>query len=244
LKLKDAIRILGQVNAQSTAIRIAQDLDIPWEKGVSVVFNAINTDPDRVPKNISGGNDNKESAIRKWLLKYKSGKAGRASQRISNIPGTVADPIIEKIIGAKIAKLSSKDLRKITDAHRLSMSAENILGLILEEYLVENIKQYGWHCAWGETVKSVDFVHEDGRLLQIKNRSNSENSSSSSIRDGTQIERWFRIKANRVEYMWTSLNSICGTTCLSEESFIDFVKMILSDNPACLAVEPENLWDQ
>ena len=37
-----------------------------------------------------------------------------------------------------------------------------------ERPLINNLKAYGWHCAWGETVKSVDFVHEDGRLLQIK----------------------------------------------------------------------------
>jgi hypothetical protein len=42
------------------------------------------------------------------------------------------------------------------------MSAENILGLILEEYLANNFKDEGWHCAWGDTVNSVDFVNENG----------------------------------------------------------------------------------
>jgi len=122
------------------------------------------------------------------------------------------------------------------------MSAENILGLILEEYLSEKLQGDGWHCAWGETVKSVDFVHEDGRLLQIKNRSNSENSSSSTVRVGTEIEKWFRIKADRIEYMWEKLNDICGTTELSEESFVIFVQKTISDNPKCLAIEPDNPW--
>ncbi|MBQ0719855.1 MAG: SinI family restriction endonuclease [Gammaproteobacteria bacterium] len=154
----------------------------------------------------------------------------------------MADPIIEGIIGARIKKLSCDDLNKITYAHRLGMSAENILGLILEEYLSENLRGFGWHCAWGETVKSVDFVHESGRLLQIKNRSNSENSSSSAVRNGTEIEKWFRIKAGRIEYMWESLNEICGTATLSEESFVWFVRETISFNPGCLAVEPNNPW--
>lgn len=242
MKLKQAIENLGQANSIVTARQIAQRLGIQWEGGVSVVFNAISGDLDRVPGNIGGKNDNEDTVIQKWLLKYQGGIAGRASMRESNLPGTIADPIIEKMIGARITALTNEDLNKITYAHRLGMSSENILGLILEEYLAANLEQHGWHCAWGETVKSVDFVHEGGRLLQIKNRSNSENSSSSSVRDGTQIEKWFRIKADRIEYMWAALNNICDTTCLSEEAFVSFVQTTITKNPACLAVEKNNPW--
>jgi len=61
--------------------------------------------------------------------------------------------------------------------------------------LADNLIAYGWHCAWGETIRSVDFCSEDGQLLQIKNRSNSENSSSSRVREGTNIIKWFRVNA-------------------------------------------------
>ena len=243
MKLKQALKSLGRENAIILAKQMTVDLNIQWEGGVAVVFNAVVGDVERVPGNIGGKNDNQNDVIRKWLLKYQGGKDGRASQRASNPPGTVSDPVIGKIIGARISGLSEDDLNKINYAHRLGMSAENILGLILEEYLADNLEPYGWHCAWGETVKSVDFVHEDGRFLQIKNRSNSENSSSSAVRDETQIEKWFRIKADRIEYMWASLNDICGTTSLSEDSFLLFVKTTIIRNPACLAVEQENPWN-
>tara|TARA_R110001592_G_scaffold59440_7_gene180455 strand:- start:1786 stop:2523 length:738 start_codon:yes stop_codon:yes gene_type:complete len=242
LKLQHAIEKLGAKKSIATASQIAEDLNIRWDDGVAVVFSAIAGDLERVPGNIGGKNDNESSAIRKWLLKYQAGKDGRASQRKSNLPGTVSDPVIEKIIGSRISGLTEKDLNKIQYAHRLAMSAENILGLMLEEYLAVSLEFHGWHCAWGETVKSVDFVHEDGRLLQVKNRSNSENSSSSTVRNGTQIEKWFRIKADRIEYMWSSLNEICGTIELSENSFVDFVQTTLKNNPACLSVEQENPW--
>lgn len=242
MKLKQAIEQLGETASIAVARKVAQEVGVAWEGGISVVFKAVAHDPERAPANIGGNADDHESVIRKWFQKYQSGINGRASVRASNPPGTVADPIIEKIIGAKITSLSDEDLNRITYAHRLGMSAENILGLILEEYLADNLEPYGWHCAWGETVKSVDFVHESGRLLQIKNRSNSENSSSSAIRSGTQIEKWFRIKADRIEYMWAALNEICGTTSLSEESFVDFVNKVIKDNPACMAVEYENPW--
>lgn len=242
MKLTKAIQNLGKAEAIRSAKLIAEEEGIDWSVGISAVFNAVASDPERAPGNIGGKNDDEKSLIRKWLLKYQSGINGRASVRKSNLPGTIADPIIEEIIGARLDALTKIDLNKITYAHRLGMSAENILGLILEEYLSDNLVEFGWHCAWGETVKSVDFVHEDGRLLQIKNRSNSENSSSSAIRTGTEIEKWFRIRADKVEYMWESLNEICGTNSLSEEEFVSFVKNTIKGNPSCLAVEAENPW--
>ncbi|WP_194842526.1 SinI family restriction endonuclease [Endozoicomonas sp. OPT23] len=243
MKLHEAIEKLGTDEAIATAKSVAEDEKISWDIAISCVFKAVVNDPNRVPK-IGGKNDDPKAVIKKWIKKYNNGKNGRASVRQSNPPGTVADPIIEEMIGARLVKLSRNDLSKIKHAHRLSMSAENILGLILEEYLSDNLTSHGWHCAWGETVKSVDFVHEDGKLLQIKNRSNSENSSSSSVRNGTSIIKWYRIKADRVEYMWDSLNKICDTTDLSEESFSKFVKSTLTKNPDCLALESDNCWSK
>ncbi len=242
MKLKEAIKNMGENSAIATAKDIAENEGIDWEGGAKFVFSIIASDLERAPGNIGGKNDNEQDVVKKWLLKYRGGFDGRASKRVSNPPGTVADPIIEKIIGARLDNLTDEDLNKITFAHRLGMSAENILGLILEEYLSENLTENGWHCAWGETVKSVDFVNENGRLLQIKNRSNSENSSSSAVRDGTEIEKWYRIKADRVEYMWPKLNEICETYNLSEDRFVDFVKETLTSSPDCLAVEEDNPW--
>lgn len=242
MKLRDAINNLGKSYSIERAKEIAQRLEIDWGDGICFVFNVIASDIERAPSHIGGKNDDETAVIEKWIKKYIGGKDGCASKRISNLPGTVADPVVEKIIGARLNHLDQEDLLRITFAHRLGMSAENILGLMLEEYLSINLNAYGWHCAWGETVKSVDFVNEDGSLLQVKNRSNSENSSSSTVRDGTKIEKWYRIKANKVEYMWDSLNSICGTSHLNEEAFVDFVRDTIALNPKCLSIENHNPW--
>lgn len=244
MKLHQALQSLTKEQAIQIATEASTSIGLEWDSGIKYVFSAIVEDGERVPKNIGGEKDDEATVILKWVTKYKNGYEGRATQRVSNLPGTVADPIIEKIIGARITNLDDQDLESITYAHRLSMSAENILGLILEEYLSNNLIQSGWHCAWGETVKSVDFVNKDGSLLQIKNRSNSENSSSSAIRKGTEIQKWFRIKANRVEYMWGSLNEICGTSHLSEDAFSEFATSCLTANPHCLAVEKNNPWTE
>jgi hypothetical protein len=42
------------------------------------------------------------------------------------------------------------------DDNRLPMSAENILGLLLEEFLAEQLADYGWFCGWGEVIRHVD----------------------------------------------------------------------------------------
>lgn len=242
MKLREAIEKLGSTQAMSVARDIAPTLNIDWHDGVSFVLDVIAKNPDRAPGNVGGALDNEEALVEKWLKKYRNGFRGRASLRHSNPPGTVADPMIETIIEARLTQLKQPDLHQITSAHRLAMSAENILGLILEEYLAINLKTHRWLCAWGETVKSVDFVNENGELLQIKNRSNSENSSSSTVRDGTTIQRGHRIKADRVEYMWDQLNTLCNTTHLSESEFVGFAKKLIVKNPGCLAVESNNTW--
>ena len=241
MKLKDALSTASKDEIINLAKGMALHHRLSWDTEVRYIFNTILDDHDRAPGNIGGKNDNLETLIEKWLMKYKNGFNGRASQRTSNPPGTVSDPILETIMGARLNQLPAEDLNHMIHAHRISMSAENILGSILEEYLATHLLQFGWHCAWGETVKAVDFVHQDGRLLQIKNRSNSENSSSSAVRNGTTIQKWYRIKAERVEYMWAELNSICGCN-LSEADFSEFTQMLIQNNQNCLAIEQGNTW--
>jgi hypothetical protein len=183
-----------------------------------------------------------EALAQAWLSKYFTSYENRISQRISNPPGTVPDPIVSTIIRARLPKLTVKNLEQIKYAHRLSMSAENILGLLLEEFLAEQLLDYGWHCCWGHLIKHVDFCNSDGSLLQIKNRSNSENSSSATVRINQPIEKWFRVDAVTGVYQWSFFNQKYQTDRFSEENFVAFVEGILAQNPGALAVEPQNPW--
>lgn len=127
---------------------------------------------------------NVEDFIKKWVAKFIKGYKNRPSQRASNPIGTQPDPIVDAIISARIQS-TPKDLEVIKYGHRLSMSVENIAGAFLEEYISSELIQYDWHCCWGETMKSIDFCNLNGQLLQVKN---SENSSSKTVRDGTDIK--------------------------------------------------------
>jgi hypothetical protein len=183
-----------------------------------------------------------EVLAQSWLKKYCDSYEKRISRRISNPPGTVADPVVNTIINARLIGLTEDHLEQIKYAHRLSMSAENIQGLLLEEFLAEQLAEYGWYCCWGESVRHVDFCNVDGSLLQVKNRSNSENSSSSRVRINQPIEKWHRVDATTGQYRWFYFNEKYNTDRFSEENFVVFVQQVLSSNPEALAMEAGNPW--
>jgi hypothetical protein len=235
LAAMNAARLVEEANAVAQAARPA----LVWNNGVRAILTAA-ADNHGLAPNISALTQ--RALLQKWLQKYTDAFNHRISRRASNPPGTVSDPIVETIIGSRLEHLTPDDLSRISFGHRLSMSAENILGLLLEEYLSVALAPFGWHCCWGETLRSVDFVNEDGRLLQVKNRSNSENSSSSRVRIGTEIQKWFRVNATTGRYQWCDLNAMHHTDIFSEDHFTVFVLRTLGANPNALAVEPTNPW--
>jgi hypothetical protein len=211
----------------------------PFLEAHRTILTACYQNPGLAPK-LEGNTP--EVLAQSWLKKYRDSYENRISRRISQPPRTVADPIINTIINARLTRLTAGRLKQIEFAHRLSMSAENIQGLLLEEFLSKQLGEYGWYCCWGESVRHVDFCHVDGSLLQVKNRSNSENSSSSRVRIDRPIEKWYRVDARTGLYRWSYFNDKYGTDSFSEENFITFVRQTLTANPHALAVEVNNPW--
>lgn len=133
--------------------------------------------------------------------------------------------------------LPEKRLAQIRDEHALSMAAENVIGDLLERYLASVLEPHGWVWCSGTMVRAVDFVlppaqpDELWRLLQIKNRDNSENSSSSAVRDGTSIEKWHRTFAKKAATNWAAFPDSALRDQLSEAAFKDFVRAYLKTLP-------------
>ena len=118
------------------------------------------------------------------------------------------------------------------------MTIENLVGDLLEEYLSVKLQENGWCCCWGSTIDAVDFCKADGSLIQIKNSDNSENSSSSRVRAGTTIEKWFRRKSTKENtFFWENLNAMVKRKDLTEDDFRNFVKAAVTKNPGCLHVD-------
>ena len=91
---------------------------------------------------------------------------------------------------------------------------------------------------------SLYFCTNIGYLFKIKNRSNSENSSSSAIRVGTKIIKWHRVDAKTGTYRWNDLEYLVGhpTFSVSENDFSIFVSKTITANPKALYIE-SSVWE-
>lgn len=235
--------IISTSSSEESFLRIFQNAfsqqDQPFLEAHRTILTACYRNPGLSPM-LKGNTP--EVLAQSWLRKYCDSYENRISRRISQPPGTVADPVVTTIINARLTGLTEEHLEQIKYAHRLSMSAENIQGLLLEEFLAEQLAEYGWYCCWGESVRHVDFCNVDGSLLQVKNRSNSENSSSSRVRINQPIEKWYRVDARKGLYRWSYFNEKYDTDRFSEENFVVFVQWVLSNNPEALVIEVNNPW--
>lgn len=243
--MKNAILELGASATKDLVRQYADELHIPPYLHIDSVCEACCANVDLAPDMNAKKKKNllaPEECVLEWVKHFMRGYNERISVRKSKSPSTVPDQAIDKILQVGL----SSDLvhvHRIMFAHRLSMSAENILGLLLEEYLFERLSPHGWAMAWGETVKSVDFCNKEGVLLQIKNRSNTENSSSNKVRVGMPIEKWYRVNATTGHYEWDKLVRIVGEIPgLNEMDFQGYIETVLHNNPQALAVDHDNPW--
>jgi len=239
-----AIQELGAERVMALVKQYASYYHVPEHTHIDYVCRACCENVDLAPKNRGKRLFPVELNVRTWVERFLIGYKNRISERASKTPSTTPDPVIDLIIATGIPTLREAEVERIKFAHRLSMSAENILGILIEEYIFEKLHDHGWALGWGETIKAVDLCSEDGKLIQIKSRDNTENSSSSKIRTGTQIEKWFRTKSSTGETKW---NDLCLMTqmpvgYMTEHDFREYVKLVVTQNPKALAVDDDSPW--
>jgi hypothetical protein len=147
---------------------------------------------------------------------------------------TVADEMVSFIIN-KYFDVPESELIRTVKLHRSCMGAENLVGDILERYIASMVEQIGWVWCSGSIITAIDFIHkkenESWEALQVKNRDNTENSSSSNVRKGTTIQKWFRSFSKKSGENWSkfpfSVNanlSEAGKATLSEAGFKQYVE--------------------
>lgn len=147
-------------------------------------------------------------------------------------PSTVPDEMVSVIMEHSYG-YTAEECKRIKLEHQYSMCAENCVGNLLERYINSKLSESHWNWCCGEFVRAVDFIgrneNNEWIALQIKNRDNSENSSSSAIRDGTRIQKWYRsfskdTKKGRPSFTrWDKLPSLMQGYGLNEEEFKKFV---------------------
>ena len=199
-----------------------------------------------------GKNPTLEKYMNHWVLCYCKDIENPASGKKANPKTSCSDPVVRAMI-KQVKQIEDKVIDAEEKAHIIFMSAENVLGNLLEEYIASKIQPYGWIWCAGKTLSAIDFCNPQGtELLQIKNKSNSENSSSKKIREGTTIRKWFRLGTSVrggepfPVYGWDDLNEIIneyatrntdemgrplGKCNMTEEEFQEFIKMVIEKNP-------------
>lgn len=193
--------------------------------------------------------------LEKWVKKYYNANKNLPSAHKAKPKSSCSDPAVEEIV-KYACNLDPNNVKAQLLIHNLFMSAENIQGKLLEEFIAENIESYGWVWCKGSVLRAVDFCTTNGAvLLQVKNKNNTENSSSSNIRQGTPIEKWYRLTTKtgkgetgrdktikgekKPETKWSDFNAIINRhknnkempDCnLGEESYEKFLKKTVKAN--------------
>lgn len=191
--------------------RAKQANGITWMMDLDGIFEVALRQRDLFPSLKMHDTLTAQEYLNRWVKNYLDAMNRRPSTHRANPKTACTDPAIRVIVQAS---------RGLTDAaaaryernHNLFMSAENIQGNLLEEYIAGCIRPYGFLWCAGNVLRAVDFCNAAGTLLQIKNKSNTENSSGSAIREGTSINKWYRL-GTRTEhgmklpdYKWDGLN--------------------------------------
>ncbi len=163
----------------------------------------------------------------------------RQNDKLSNPLKNYGEKDEALISRVRVSTGASEDVVQLfIDGHYLFMSAENMNGSILEQYLADVLEPCGWLWCAGSIYRAIDFCYfgqDEIVLLQVKNKYNTENSSSSAIRIGTKIIKWNRLNRPRQETgldrplpNWESLQQIVNIPhinhLLTEESYLEYIE--------------------
>lgn len=191
------------------------------------IRNFLNENPDSGPKfpGKSAPQPGSEDYYSRLLGKFLNGRDPKSPAPPETVPDNLVSFILEHYFD-----IDAKKLDQIKVDHALSMGAENMVGDILERYIATVLEPKGWIWCSGSVLKSIDFIKRtktEWILLQIKNRDNSENSSSSAVRKNTTILKWFRTFAKTGKTNWENFPDPEVAKHLSEKDFLAFVKTYL-----------------
>ena len=218
-------------------------------ENLDAIFNIALLDKEKLFPNQNKKTE--KECLMRWVERYKNCMENLPSQHIGTPKNTCTDPSLAKIVKAS-CEYSDEEIEEYEKNHNLFMAAENIQGGLLEEYIARNVASYDWIWCAGETLSSVDFCKRDGSaLLQVKNKDNTENSSSNKIRTGTEIKKTNRLRTRYkdrkpyADYEWNKMNDIinenleegCVPCTMSEQAYQEFLDDVVKKNPKIISAE-------
>lgn len=140
---------------------------------------------------------------------------------------TKRDPIVEELM---LKLYGKKKTRQYFELFPQAKTIENKNGILLEMFIKEKLSQSSdpvvkqWFRS--SEVKNCDFVHPTYNPVQIKNRNNTENAASKSVRKNKPISHWYRFDSKTGRVQWEALNQNFHTenvfTPDSEKEYLEF----------------------
>lgn len=217
-------------NAENIAREAMNSIDKSLSEKYAAVVSFLVANPDAASamRGSSAPKVGSSDYIRKQAYAFAQSREARAPKPPETVPDEMVSVILVSYFG-----IPQADAERVKREHLLSMGAENLVGDLLERYLASVMEPQGWIWCSGAMVKAVDFIKPpastgaDWRLLQVKNRDNSENSSSSAIRAGTKIEKWHRTFSKKAGSNWDAFPDASLRNLLSEDAFKAFVREYL-----------------
>ena len=158
-------------------------------------------------------------------------KLDKGRSKVFQNPKTYADNAVYEFLRVK-KKYKKKQLKNIIRYHYDAMGAENIIGHYLEEFINENKGDESWIWCSGSILDKIDFIQKieneketTWKALQVKSSSNTENSSSKTVRKDTEILLWYRRNAYKENSQdWSKLQEFISNENLNEEKFLEFLR--------------------
>lgn len=189
--------------------------------------------------------------LSRWISKFVDAWKTLPSQRIANPKGSVTDHALIKMIAPHVD--SGEKAEDLVKYHNLFMSAENIGGELLEEYIASKVEQYDWIWCRGKILTAVDFCNKScTEFVQIKNKENTENSPGRGFRIDHGAPSWFRMyskkKSGKIATRWPDLMEIIKRGAkryadnipddlLNEDDYLQFIESASLQNPAMITSE-------
>jgi len=189
----------------------------------SEIIRLLNEQPELRTNKFKEEDLGKPAVLKKLASSFKKGR----DLKDPTVSASPHDPAM-CIVAESWFSVPNTYLRQFFNHHKQAMGIENIIGSYLEAYIYHSLWNQGWIWCSGSIVNKVDFVKitngEFRKFLQIKCRDNTENSSSLTVRDGTEIEKWFRFYSKTGETNWHNFPDKEARAYVSEENFLKFLK--------------------
>ncbi|WP_317298266.1 SinI family restriction endonuclease [Collinsella tanakaei] len=182
----------------------------------------------------------------KWIAKFLVEWKSLPSDHEADPKKTVTDRALINMVMSTCHAGGLERAEEWAAHHNLYMSAENVGGNLLEEYIASKTSSYGWIWCRGKILTAIDFCNFDcTSMFQVKNKTNTENSSGKGFREACGARVWCRMRAElrngTIETYWDDLISIIKSGAapglnvpddlMSENEYLDFVKDVAERNP-------------